>query len=52
LACIMLLSTVKELPEVVTGGIGLIFIVLSLISSIMHNNKEKKLLAEGKAENA
>lgn len=52
LACLMLISTVKELPEVVTGGIGLIFIALSLTSSINHNNKMKNLLAEGKSENA
>lgn len=39
LAIIMLISTVKEVPEVVTGLIGLFFIVAALISSIVHNKK-------------
>lgn len=39
LALIMLISTEIEVPEVVTGLIGLVFIVLSLISSILHNRK-------------
>ena len=39
LAIIMLVSTVKEIPEVVTGLIGLFFIVTALISSIVHNKK-------------
>ena len=39
LAIIMLISTVKEIPEVVTGLIGLFFIVTALISSIVHNKK-------------
>ncbi len=39
LAVIMLISTVKEVPEVVTGLIGLFFIVTALISSIVHNKK-------------
>ena len=39
LAIIMLISTVKEIPEVVTGLIGLFFIVTALISSIIHNKK-------------
>ena len=37
LAVIMLISTKIEVPETVTGLIGLFFIVLSLISSILHN---------------
>ena len=41
LAIIMLITTVKEVPEFVTGGIGLLFIIMSLISSIMHNRKLK-----------
>lgn len=45
LACLMLVSTVKEIPEVVTGGIGLGFIVSAFISSIAHNKKQEKLLA-------
>lgn len=52
LACLMLISTVKELPEVVTGGIGLAFIVAALISSVMHNRKQDRLLANKDSENA
>jgi len=40
LAIIMLISTKFEVPEVVTGIIGLVFIVLSLISSVLHNRKK------------
>lgn len=40
LAIIMLISTKYEVPEVITGIIGLVFIVLSLISSILHNKKK------------
>ena len=40
LAIIMLISTVREIPEVVTGLIGLFFIVAALISSIIHNKKQ------------
>ena len=39
LAIIMLITTVKSVPEVVTGLIGLVFIVAALISSIIHNKK-------------
>ena len=39
LAIIMLITTTKEVPEIVTGGIGLFFIVAALISSIIHNKK-------------
>ncbi len=46
LACLMLVSTVKEIPEIVTGGIGLGFIVAAFISSIMHNKKMERLLAQ------
>lgn len=42
LAIIMLVTTVKEVPEVVTGLIGLFFIVAALISSIVHNKKIAK----------
>jgi hypothetical protein len=52
LACLMLISTVKELPEVVTGGIGLAFIVAALISSVLHNRKQDRLLANKDSENA
>ena len=37
LAIIMLISTEIEVPEVVTGVIGLVFILLSLISSVIYN---------------
>ena len=40
LAIIMLISTKFEVPEVITGIIGLVFIVLSLISSILYNRKK------------
>lgn len=40
LAIIMLISTKFEVPEVITGIIGLVFIVLSLISSVLHNRKK------------
>ena len=41
LAVIMLISTKIEVPETVTGLIGLFFIVFSLISSILHNKLNK-----------
>ena len=52
LACLMLISTVKEIPEVVTGGIGLGFIVLAFISSIVHNKMMERLLAQEDSKNA
>lgn len=42
LAIIMLITTVKEVPEVVTGLIGLFFIVAAFISSVVHNKKVAK----------
>ncbi len=39
LAIIMFISTFKEISEVITGLIGLVFIVLSFISSILENKK-------------
>lgn len=51
LACLMLVSTVKEIPEVVTGGIGLGFIICALISSVKHNKKMERLLAEQNGQN-
>jgi len=39
LAVIMLISSFNEVPEVVTGLVGLAFIVLSLISSMRHNKR-------------
>ncbi len=46
LACLMLVSTVKEVPEIVTGGIGFGFILAAFLSSIIHNKKMERLLAE------
>lgn len=40
LAAIMLYSTIHSVPEVVTGLIGLFFIIASLISSIIRNKSE------------
>lgn len=42
LAGLMLVSTVKEVPEVVTGLIGLGFILAAFISSVVHNKKIAK----------
>lgn len=39
LAILMFVSTRVEVPEVVTGTLGLIFIISSLISSVIHNKK-------------
>lgn len=55
LAIIMLISSVKEVPEVLTGIIGLIFIIGALISSILHNKKLERTIADeekGNCENA
>ena len=41
LAILMYISTFHEVPEVVTGLMGLIFIISSLVTSIIHNKKEK-----------
>ena len=40
LAILMFISTFHEIPEVVTGLLGLVFIVSALVSSIIHNKKE------------
>ena len=45
LACLMLVSTVREVPEVITGLIGLGFILAAFISSVMYNRKMSRLLA-------
>lgn len=42
LSVIMLISSFHEVPEIVTGLIGLGFIVLAYISSLMHNKKVAK----------
>ena len=46
LACLMLVSTVKEVPEIVTGSIGVGFILFALISSVRYNKKREMLIAE------
>ena len=44
LSLIMLVTTIKEVPEVVTGCVGLIFILGALYSSIKYNkNLDKKI---------
>ena len=45
LAVIMFISTVKEIPEVVTGLIGFAFIAAAFISSVIYNKKQKDLIA-------
>lgn len=42
LAILMFVSTFHEVPEVVTGLLGLAFIVSAFVSSIIHNKKEKR----------
>jgi len=42
LAVIMLISSFHEIPEVLTGLIGLAFILLALTSSLMHNKNVKR----------
>ena len=39
LAVLMFVSTFHEIPEVVTGSLGLGFLLCSLASSVMHNKK-------------
>lgn len=39
LATLMFVSTFHEVPEVITGLLGLVFIVGALISSVLHNRK-------------
>lgn len=46
LALIMFISTVKEVPEVVTGLIGFAFIAAAFISSVLHNKKLKNTIAD------
>ena len=50
LALIMLVSTVKEVPEVITGLIGLAFIIAAFISSIMYNKKLERCIANDNSE--
>lgn len=42
LAILMFVSTFHEVPEVITGTLGLIFILSALVSSILHNKKAKQ----------
>ena len=42
LALIMFISTRVEVPEVVTGGTGLIIVAAAFISSLIHNKKQLK----------
>ncbi len=46
LSILMLISAIREVPEVLTGLIGLLFIVSAFISSIMHNKKLERCIAE------
>ncbi len=39
LALLMFVSTLVEVPEVVTGLLGLVFIISALVSSLIHNKK-------------
>ena len=43
LSCIMMFSAIKEVPEVVTGFLGLVFIVAAFISSLVHNKNQSRL---------
>ena len=43
LAIIMLITTVKEVPEIVTGLIGLFFIVTAFVTSVIHNKRRNNL---------
>ena len=40
LAIIMFISTRMEIPEVITGGVGLVIVSAAFISSIMHNKRQ------------
>lgn len=42
LAILMFVSTFHEVPEVVTGLMGLAFIIAALVSSILHNKRVKR----------
>lgn len=41
LAVLMFVSTFHEVPEVVTGLLGLVFIVSAFVSSLIHNKNER-----------
>ena len=40
LAAVMFISTRMEIPEVITGGAGLVIVGAAFITSIMHNKKQ------------
>lgn len=42
LSVIMLISSFHEVPEIITGLIGLAFILLALASSLIHNKREQE----------
>lgn len=46
LATIMFISTVKEVPEVITGLIGFGFILAAFISSVIYNKKLENKIAQ------
>lgn len=50
LSVIMLISSFHEVPEIITGLIGLIFILLSLVSSLLHNKKVNREQETGNRE--
>ena len=39
LAVIMLISTIREVPEAITGGLGMAMIICSLLSSLKKNGR-------------
>ena len=41
LAVLMFASPIVEIPEVVTGTLGLIFILSAFVSSLLHNKQNK-----------
>ena len=52
LAVLMLVSTVEEVPEVVTGLIGLGFIISAFVSSVIHNKNLEKRIANQDGKDA
>lgn len=50
LAAIMLISSFHEVPEVVTGLIGLVLILLAFVSSLIHNKRNKEQETEDNKE--
>jgi hypothetical protein len=51
LSIIMFISTRVEIPEVVTGGCGLVIVSAAFISSLMHNKKQLQEKVKGICEN-